>query len=170
MIVYKPPTPLPTKNERFTLFLAGSIEQGIAADWQQVVQSALSPHDVCVLNPRRDAWDPSWVQSIENPEFKYQVEWELKGIMEADLVLFYIDPSTKSPITLLELGLCAGWKAEGEILVVCPHGFWRRGNVEVVCDMFNIPLYTSLEEMFEENLQDPMSYIARCARAGRHRL
>jgi hypothetical protein len=57
----------------------------------------------------------------------------------------YFDPSTKSPISLLELGLFA---RSGKIKVICPDGFWRKGNVEVVCNYYNIPFYNNLKDLF----------------------
>ena len=63
--------------------------------------------DVTILNPRRDDWDNSWTQSINNPQFREQVEWELEAMEKADIIAMYFDKSTKSPITLLELGLFA---------------------------------------------------------------
>ena len=56
----------------------------------------------------------------------------------------YLDPKTKSPISLMELGLQAGSK---KLLVVCPDGFWRKGNVEVVCSIYDIPLFNSLDDL-----------------------
>jgi len=120
-----------------TLFLAGSIEMGTATDWQTELVHALDGRDVTILNPRRDEWDASWRQSIEEPKFREQVEWELDGLERADLVAMWFHPDTISPITLLELGLVA----RGDRLVVgCPDGFWRKGNIEVVCSRFGIPL------------------------------
>jgi hypothetical protein len=55
----------------------------------------------------------------------------------------YFHPETKAPISLLELGLHA---ASGKIIVVCPDGFWRKGNVEIVCTRYNIPMFNSLED------------------------
>ena len=55
----------------------------------------------------------------------------------------YFDPETKSPISLLELGLFAN---SGKIHVICPEGFWRKGNVDIVCDEYNIPMYKDLLE------------------------
>jgi len=120
-----------------TLFLAGSIEMGGATDWQNELVSALGPRNVTILNPRRDDWDASWRQSIEEPKFREQVEWELDGLERADLVAMWFEPSTKSPITLLELGLTA---RNEKLIVGCPDGFWRKGNIEVVCGRFGIPL------------------------------
>jgi len=33
-----------------------------------------------------------------------------------------------------------------KIFVVCPEGFWRRGNVEIVCNRYDIRLFESLLE------------------------
>ena len=127
------------------IFLAGSIEMGVADNWQTRVAIDMSKYDVVLLNPRRDDWDSSWRQSINDPEFNQQVTWELDGIDGADIVIFYFDPSTKSPITLMELGLVA--HSIGHIIVCCPDGFWRKGNVEMVCNRYHIPLFNSYYEM-----------------------
>ena len=37
----------------------------------------------------------------------------------------------------------------GKVIVCCPEGFWRRGNVEVVCARFGLPLVESLVDMIE---------------------
>jgi len=125
------------------VFLAGSIEMGAAEPWQARVENALSPLGGTLLNPRRDDWDASWVQSIANPPFREQVEWELSGLRSADIVGIYFDPATKSPITLLELGLMA--TRAGTVLVCCPNGFWRRGNVEIVCATYHLELFDHLD-------------------------
>lgn len=124
------------------VFLAGSIEMGKAEDWQSQVAAAIHGVDehIVVANPRRVAWDSSWAQSIENPSFREQVEWELDHIDRADMVVFYFQPDTLSPITLLELGkhLARGDAAKSTI-VCCPDGYWRKGNVEVVCARHGLP-------------------------------
>jgi hypothetical protein len=141
-----------------TMFLAGSIEMGSAKDWQNELVTALGKRSVTILNPRREDWDASWRQSaslgsaearsnanalrreIDEPQFREQVEWELDGLERADIVAMWFAPDTRAPITLLELGLTA----RGDKLVVgCPDGFWRKGNIEVVCSRFGIPLTTS---------------------------
>jgi len=114
---------------------------GAAERWQDRVVKDLEAFHVTILNPRREDWDSTWEQSIDNAKFKEQVDWELSGLLSADVVLFYFDPATKSPITLLELGLMAGQK---KAIVCCPKGFYRKGNVDIVCDLFNVPLVESL--------------------------
>src|SRR5437870_2567080 len=105
--VIKPPAPLQLADNQPSIFLAGSIEMGQAEDWQAVVERGLADLDVVLLNPRRDAWDASWVQSIHNPQFREQVEWELSAQEQASFIAMYFAPTTKAPVTLLELGLCA---------------------------------------------------------------
>ena len=145
-VVYKPPMPI--SNEDYLnhmLFLAGSIEMDKAENWQRKIEEKLIEIDeLTILNPRRDDWNSDWKQSISHPKFKEQVDWELDGIEEADTVIFYFDPNTKSPITLMELGLVAGMShksIEKNVIVCCPEGFWRKGNVDIICSrMGNINL------------------------------
>jgi hypothetical protein len=127
------------------VFLAGSIEMGAAENWQEQVVHALSgAGDVVLLNPRRDGWDNGWDQAAADPRFLEQVSWELDMLEAADIVVMYLAPGTRSPVSLLELGLCA---RSGKLRVCCPPGFWRRGNVEVVCQRYSVPLHETLDEL-----------------------
>lgn len=147
MITIKPPSTIAHLWRRDPyypiVFLAGSIEMGSAVDWQSQVESDFVFYDGYILNPRRSDWDSSWVQSIDSPQFRQQVEWEMNGMDMADRILMHFEPETKSPITLLELGLHA---ADSKLIVSCPDGFWRKGNVEIVCKRYNIPLFNDLGE------------------------
>jgi hypothetical protein len=64
----------------------------------------------------------------------------------ADLIALYFDPKTKSPISLLELGLFANSK---KLVVCCPEGFWRKGNVDVVCERYGIRQVEDLLEIVQ---------------------
>jgi Nucleoside 2-deoxyribosyltransferase like len=126
-----------------SLFLAGSIEMGAAENWQQSIEKLFRNEEGVIYNPRRDDWDSSWEQKYTNKQFREQVEWELEAMDTAKTVAMYFDGKTKSPITLLELGLHA---ADGKLVVYCPQSFWRQGNVEVVCRKYDIPLFDSKKE------------------------
>lgn len=126
------------------IFLAGSIEMGKAEDWQQKVITAVSDFEKVIYNPRRENWDSTWAQTIDNPKFKEQVDWELEGLEESDLIIMNFTPETMSPISLMEFGLYA---RSGKMVVYCPEGFWRKGNVDVVCEMYNIPQVEKFEEL-----------------------
>lgn len=129
-----------------SIFLAGSIEMGKAENWQQKVTKALEDEEVAVLNPRREDWDSSWSQEITNPKFYEQVTWELKALRIANCILMYFDPDTFSPISLLELGLYA---QSGKLVVCCPKGFWRKGNVDIVCEKYGIIQFDTLDELIK---------------------
>ncbi len=149
MEMIKAPNKIP-ENSKIKIFLAGSIEMGQATDWQTKVAEMLKDEDVILLNPRRDAWDSTWEQNIDNPNFKEQVEWELNSQTLADYIIMYFDPNTKSPISLLETGLFAHDK---KLLIVCPEGFWRKGNVDIVSEKYNIPQFETLEKLVEYLIQ-----------------
>ena len=129
-----------------SIFLAGSIEMGKAINWQDKITKTLQNITCTILNPRRDDWDSTWEQKIENKKFREQVEWELQAQEFADYNVFYFDKDTKSPITLLELGLfCKDKKS----CVCCPEGFYRKGNVDIVCNKYNVECVNTLEELIE---------------------
>lgn len=144
MIEIKAPNKYIINDQKMSIFLAGSIEMGSADNWQTKLVTALKDLDILILNPRRDDWDSSWKQTIDNNQFKEQVEWELAALERAELIVMYFDPNTKSPISLLELGLFA---RSGKLLVCCPEGFWRKGNVDIVCKKYGIIQEDSIDNI-----------------------
>ena len=140
MNIQKPDTTAITLKHK-SIFLAGSIEMGSAEDWQSKVEQALEHYDVTVFNPRRSNWDASWVQEQSNEHFNNQVNWEMQKLEECDIIFMYFDKNTKSPISLLELGY---FLQSEKLIVCCPAGFWRKGNVDIMCTRNNVPLYDDL--------------------------
>ena len=130
-------------NTRLSIFLAGTIDVGNSENWQEMVIKEVEGFNVDIYSPRRKDWDSSLEQTFENPQFFQQVSWELDAMEKADVILMNFLPDSESPITLLELGLMAD---SGKLMVVCPDEFWRSGNVQVVCNKYNIPLFKSMDE------------------------
>ena len=163
--IHYPPQPVADArgSEGASVFLAGTIDMGASRDWQQAVADALDGLcvDVDIFNPRRTDWDASWRQDIASPEFHGQVSWELDHLSAAQVVAVNFERGSQSPITLLELGLLAGDPARdrASIIVCCPPGFWRRGNVQIVCERFGIACVDTLEALID-------GVIARLAPAG----
>lgn len=127
-----------------SIFLAGSIEMGKASEWQIEVTKQFENSDVIILNPRRLDWDSSWKQDISDPHFRKQVYWEHDALEDADHVLMFLEPTTMAPVSLMEAGLMA---RKGSLWICCPEGYWRRGNIQVLCERHDIPLFDNLDEM-----------------------
>ena len=135
MKVFKPTDKVKKVN---SIFLAGTIDMGNSEDWQAELEGTLKHYDVDVFNPRRDDWDSSWVQRKDNEQFNHQVTWELSCLEKADLIIMYFGPDSKSPISLLELGLFH----KKNMIVYCPLEFYRSGNVDIVCERYGIRMFT----------------------------
>lgn len=145
--VFTPPYNISHRNRKKpSIFLGGTIDMGNSVDWQQdTIQqiTRVRPLVYNIFNPRRKDWDSSWEQKFENPQFYQQVNWELNALEQADIILIYFKAGSQSPISLLELGLYA---RSGKLSVVCEEGFWRKGNVDIVCDRYAIPMFESIKD------------------------
>jgi hypothetical protein len=150
MRVIRSPEPVSIRPGERSVFLAGSIDMGNTTDWQHHLASSLGAEQGVLLNPRRRQWDASWPTDATSPIFNEQVQWELSAIEAADLVVFYFHPGSQAPVTLLELGLTA---RTGKARVCCPNGYWCKGNVDVVCSRYQIPVVDSIDQL-EQLIRD----------------
>lgn len=130
-----------------TIFLAGSIDMGTAVDWQKQAEDYLDKYNAITLNPRRADWDKSWKPERSDAHFNEQVNWELNALEKADYIIMNFLPNSQSSISLLELGLYARSK---KIMVVCPQGYYRKGNVDIVCEKYGVPQYTTLDMLLQD--------------------
>lgn len=152
------PSPLPSPHPQFvhcmppeaptyrsySVFLAGSIEMGKAVQWQKQMATCLSTLPITVNNPRRGHWDPSATQEAKNADFKHQVEWELSALEKADVICFFFDATTISPVTMMELGL---WAKSKKVVVCCDKRFWRAGNIHLVCERYGVPFVETFADL-----------------------
>lgn len=157
MRVCKPPEAVDRYAGETHVFLAGTIDMGGSDDWQAEVTEKLSKYAITLLNPRRDDWDSTWDNTIDNPVFREQVMWELDNLYDADCILMYLAPGSHSPISMMELGLYASM----DIIVVCPEGFWRKGNIDVMGEYYGFKVLDTLDEGLEE-------VIRRCTLREKH--
>ncbi|QXU42666.1 nucleoside 2-deoxyribosyltransferase domain-containing protein [Pedobacter sp. D749] len=133
-----------------SVFIAGTIDMGNSIDWQQKFIDRANKeetlNDVVVFNPRRKSWDHTWAQTIENAKFSEQVNWEMDAMENADVILLFLEANSKSPISMMELGLFAD---SGKLMVCCEEGFWRKGNIDIVCQRKGIDQYNTFDELSE---------------------
>lgn len=75
---------------------------GNSSDWQSKVAERFEAvgGKWLLFNPRQKHWDAS-----KTGEIDYQVNWELEHLEASDLIIMNILETSKSPISLLEMGL-----------------------------------------------------------------
>ena len=121
-----------------SIFLAGTIDDGKSEDWQSKLIEELSDHEITILNPRRNNWG-----DLSDNELRKQITWELDHLEKADIIFMYIIGTSKSPISLLEMGIHI---KDLKLIVVCEPEFYRYENVKITCEYYNAELYDSLGE------------------------
>jgi hypothetical protein len=150
MIEIKAPNPYDINEQVINIFLGGSIEMGVAENWQEKIVSYFNDYEnVRFLNPRRDNWDSSWKQTpIKGTQFYEQVKWELDAQCESDIIIYNFCSNTISPITLLELG-GYGRVNNKKVFVCCPPDYFRYGNVVMFCKYFGIYITEDFQELID---------------------
>lgn len=125
------------------IFLAGTIDMGNSRDWQMEIYERFTEMGgrYILFNPRQEHWD-----ATRPGEMDYQVRWELDHLEEADMIIMYILGSSKSPISLLEMGLHA---KGGKMTVICEEDFYRYDNVRITCDHYDVPMYNDLDSFLK---------------------
>ena len=130
------------------LFIAGTIDCGDSVNHQQAIIDELNKedtvHPIMIYNLRRE----DWPDSNDNNEIEKQINWELYHLERADLIVMNILGSSKSPISLMELGLFARTR---KLIVFCNPNFYRYDNVRIVCRAYNIPLYNTNDILVIKN-------------------
>lgn len=140
------------RNRYTKIFLAGSIENGTAKDWQKEAVNIFQKEEhkfnkePVLINPRRDDWNSSLVMEYTNPEAYQQVMWEVNNLDNVDYILMYFAAGTYSPISLLELGI---YIHSNKLHVICEDGYRSKANVDIVCGIYHIPQYNSLADAVE---------------------
>lgn len=130
--------PKPPTYRKYSVFFAGSIEMGEAVQWQQRMALELFRYPITVTNPRREQWDKN-KDSMEE-----QIDWELAALDQADVVCFFVDVATKSPVTMLELGL----KMDSDkIIVCCGEQYFRSTNVYLTCKRYGVPVVKTFTQL-----------------------
>lgn len=144
MIEIQAPKELPPEN-KLSVFLGGTIDNGDSENWQKTIINSLKEEDGYILNPRKNDWDSTWKCDLSDKRFKEQVSWEWRAMHRATFIVFNFLPDSISPITLLELG---GFLHKNPI-VCCQPGYWRKGNVDFVCNYSYITVVETENELIK---------------------
>ena len=129
-----------------SVFLAGTIDNGDSLNWQdRVIIELINLGVSCeVYNPRREHWNPNPTKE----ELEKQIEWEQYHLDRADVIVMVLLDNSKSPISLLELGLYA---KENKLIVFCTPNFYRFDNIRMTCKKYNIELVQDLNPLIIAN-------------------
>lgn len=130
-----------------SVFLAGTIDNGKSLNWQDktiIELINLGIKNINIYNPRREHWNPN----PSKEDMDYQIKWEQEHLDNADLIVMVLLDDSKSPISLLEMGLYA---KSGKLIVFCTPKFYRWDNVRLTCEKYYIPLIQDLTPLIIAN-------------------
>ena len=129
-----------------SVFLAGTIDNGDSLNWQdKVIIELINLGIECeVFNPRREYWNPNPTKE----DMEKQIKWEQDHLDSADVIAMVLLDDSKSPISLLEMGLYAKSK---KLIVFCTPKFYRFDNIRLTCEKYHIPLVQDLHPLIIAN-------------------
>jgi hypothetical protein len=119
-----------------SVFLAGTIDNGNSLNWQDktiIELINLGVKNLEVYNPRREHWNSNPTKK----EMEKQIKWEQEHLDKVDVIAMVLLDDSKSPISLLEMGLYA---KSDKLVVFCTPNFYRWDNVRLTCEKYNIEL------------------------------
>lgn len=138
---------LPNKPNSKSVFLAGTIDNGDSLNWQNktiIELMNLGINDIEIYNPRREHWN----SNPSKEEMEYQIKWEQEYLDKADFIAMVLLDDSKSPISLLELGL---YTKSNKLIVFCTPNFYRWDNIRLTCEKYNIQLVESTHPLVIAN-------------------
>lgn len=68
----------------------------------------------------------------------------------ADVIAVFLGKAAKAPISMMELGL---WARSGKVVVCVQKGFWKEGNVRIVCERYGLHVCEEVGELAEKVLE-----------------
>lgn len=154
----------PIADTQTVIFLAGITSPPDAAWRLELIEELAHLRHVTIADPTRPDWDDTWVEDASFAPFADQVRWELDLQDRADVLVVnfggLLDAAScegrtgggaaigelpKAPISLLELGIRAG--SGRRCMVVCRDGYWKKGNVQLVCERYGIKMFPSVHAL-----------------------
>ncbi|KAF2270342.1 hypothetical protein CC78DRAFT_451341, partial [Lojkania enalia] len=93
----------------------------------------LSDLSITIFDQRSSDWHQTQRLGNSHTSSKKYLSWKLACLEEADVIALYLQPVLISSSDMLELRI---YSSSGKLVVCCPEGLWRRGDVEIVCQDF----------------------------------
>ena len=126
------------------VFLAGTIDMGRSADWQAALVARFRDSTAAAGSSSTPAVGSSMPR---RPKWSIRSRGELAHLEAADLIVMNLLGDSRSPISLLEMGLYA---RSGKLFVACSPDYYRYDNVRITCRRYGVPLYDSLTALLDD--------------------
>lgn len=145
-------------DQRITLFLGGTINNGNSHNWQSQLITYLKEKEseieenIAIFNPRKPIWD-SQKDSIFD-----QATWELDHIPISDIYYCHLTNESDAPISLLELGLVLNNPGISYVSVYCHPEYSKIENIKALKLSHNIRSF-KLSYDKKEAFDDIIEYI-----------
>lgn len=143
MKVFKALDKIDNSNKK-SIFLAGSIDKRKGLNWRNEVIEFFKDRNFDIYDPQREDWDGTWKNDLTDTRFSEQTNWEMEAMKKAGLIIMNFLPQYSSSVSLLELGLFAASK---KVMVCCPADFDKSGNVQFICNAYNIPSFKTIKDL-----------------------
>jgi hypothetical protein len=127
----------------FSVFLSGNVA---GDDWRKDLVKRLDDTDIVFLDPRSDDYS-SLTQNSTDLLFRAQVNWEVSGLEQSNVIVLYFNSNGDAPISLLEFG---SFLRSGRMIVRCPDGYKHKGYVDILCNRYGIRQVDSLGEIADD--------------------
>ncbi|GAA3594258.1 nucleoside 2-deoxyribosyltransferase domain-containing protein [Flavivirga amylovorans] len=126
--------PIKEKHKNY-IFLAGSIDLNLPSNWRKEV--------IDIIGAKAHFLDPTIINhnELNDSQMKNHIHWELDALHLADKVFLNFLPSSKSPISLIELGM---YIKTSKLVVVCPNEFYQSRYIKTLCNKYKVSVFNSL--------------------------
>lgn len=145
------------------IYLGGSYDNSPSGNWQEdaiqyfknVYHLENYTRPICILNPRRDEWNPDW-ERLGDPNLIVQTNWEMDAAYRADCIYNFLGNS-KSGTGLLQLAASL-MLDDGEIVITQSKRFHKFTFIEM--------LNTSASGTIKDNLLEAVEFMAQSVNEG----
>ncbi|SEC82566.1 Nucleoside 2-deoxyribosyltransferase like [Tenacibaculum sp. MAR_2009_124] len=137
-MVYKSDKNLPQKsNSKKLVFLAGSLSIDKIDNWRNTLVNSYSTN-FDFIDPTNDNY-----VLLNTSQMEKHINWELEGLELSDIIFMNLLPESKSPISMVELGLYA---KSNKLIICCPEIFYQYRYIKTIAKKYNAALFTELEK------------------------
>ncbi len=127
----------PQANSKKLVFLAGSMCIDKEDNWRKNVIKNYA-NDFDFIDPTNENHN-----LLNDSLMKKHINWELEGLELSDIIFMNLLPESKSPISMVELGLYA---RSNKLIICCPENFYQYRYINALAKKYNVTLFSELDK------------------------